>query len=623
MAKATKGSSEANTGPKSQNLGPRESGYVQNQDPTCDEGATDPSKLQPIVTNDEPQPPRRGRGRPKKAVTTGTPTADVVDESVPTQAPPRKRVRNDVAPAGASDDQPVSKRAKGDDADTSHLPAQRTRAPGTRKPTELTTRDPLPDRKGRNVHPAPIKGIRRTSHEALQQKIRELEEAKRRLTEMNVFEDIQDEAIGEKNPQRLPIAIRKRQRVEIEEDSDGQESFDFNDVDEMSSQSESEEPEPVQETAPKKNTLPPSDFEPKKYQNAGLRKISKPKKAEETFDPYQSGGLNDDDASSTRPVFPRTQGTRPQIRLQPAPKDLKRECCCEIVFQLVQVQQDNGEDHAGPAPAKNKPKKASCSLSIKVRQPTSSWTKWKPQAWKCVRTIHQRPTLDPGFPAFFAFYTSREPFKHFTCDAPEFLETIQATFDTSFSNVGFVLSSTDKVTVAAYKHLKSKKSKLASDVLDGVKPEAVRDYVRWALRPGRPAYYAVPIPEECQGSRKAPGYKPPEGFLESQFIAPVTKKYLNPASNSALSPALSRKNPPKGLYALIAAAVERGFLAHMKSTFVAPPQFNHDNCWGPLEDFFDNIDKVKEECWTAILQFRGVGGVDEGSVSDAGDDGPP
>ena len=55
----------------------------------------------------------------------------------------------------------------------------------------------------------------------------------------------------------------------------------------------------------------------------------------------------------------------------------------------------------------------------------------------------------------------------------------------------------------------------------------------------------------------------------------------------------------------------------MKGTFVAPPQFNHENCWGPLKDFFNNIDKVKEECWTAILQFRGV---DEGGVSDANSD---
>ena len=63
--------------------------------------------------------------------------------------------------------------------------------------------------------------------------------------------------------------------------------------------------------------------------------------------------------------------------------------------------------------------------------------------------------------------------------------------------------------------------------------------------------------------------------------------------------------------------VEHGFLAHMKGTFVVPPQINHKNCWGPLKDFFNNIDKVKEECWTAILQFHGV---DKGGISDTSSD---
>ena len=110
---------------------------------------------------------------------------------------------------------------------------------------------------------------------------------------------------------------------------------------------------------------------PKKYQNAGLRKNSRPKKAEETFDPHQSGGLNDYDASSTRPAFPRTQGPHPQVRLEHAPKELKRDQSRTnnvgtllfshrtflTVIQLVQIQQDNGEDCAVPVPSKSKLKK--------------------------------------------------------------------------------------------------------------------------------------------------------------------------------------------------------------------------------------------------------------------------
>ena len=56
-----------------------------------------------------------------------------------------------MTPAGA----PVSESTKGDYTDNSQLPAQHTKATGTRKPAEVTTRDPLPDRKGHNVHPAP------------------------------------------------------------------------------------------------------------------------------------------------------------------------------------------------------------------------------------------------------------------------------------------------------------------------------------------------------------------------------------------------------------------------------------------------------------------------------------
>ena len=57
--------------------------------------------------------------------------------------------------------------------------------------------------------------------------------------------------------------------------------------------------------------------------------------------------------------------------------------------------------------------------------------------------------------------------------------------------------------------MKSRKSLLASGILDSIKqffegaefagrPEKIRDYVLWALRPGGPAYYGVPTPQECR-----------------------------------------------------------------------------------------------------------------------------
>jgi len=49
----------------------------------------------------------------------------------------------------------------------------------------------------------------------------------------------------------------------------------------------------------------PLDGMPKKYQDAGLRKDPRPKNASEVIDPFQSGGLNDEDTISSRPPFPR------------------------------------------------------------------------------------------------------------------------------------------------------------------------------------------------------------------------------------------------------------------------------------------------------------------------------
>jgi len=50
--------------------------------------------------------------------------------------------------------------------------------------------------------------------------------------------------------------------------------------------------------------------------------------------------------------------------------------------------------------------------------------------------------------------------------------------------------------------------------------------------------------------------------------------------------------------------VECGFAAHLMGAYTAPPHFNHENCWKPLEDFLENLDKIKESQWKTILQFH-------------------
>lgn len=109
---------------------------------------------------------------------------------------------------------------------------------------EPSSRDPLPDRPGRNVHPTAIKPKRRTTQEvaaereaqrrAVEEKIQELEAVKQRLAEMNASEDNYDDELDNENPQRLSAVMRKRAYDEVEENSDGK-AFEFAEVDAMES----------------------------------------------------------------------------------------------------------------------------------------------------------------------------------------------------------------------------------------------------------------------------------------------------------------------------------------------------------------------------------------------------
>jgi hypothetical protein len=73
------------------------------------------------------------------------------------------------------------------------------------------------------------------------------------------------------------------------------------------------------------------------------------------------------------------------------------------------------------------------------------------------------------------------------------------------------------MTLQAYQRVKSRKSKVASGVLEAVKkffekdefankPHEIRDYAHWALKPDGPAYYKVPTPKSCKVDRNHPDY---------------------------------------------------------------------------------------------------------------------
>jgi hypothetical protein len=180
------------------------------------------------------KPQAKGRPRTKNSIPTDNPIEND-QQSLNTGPSMRKRARKDeeITMEGPENDSTTWKRPKNTDMSGE-----------VKKPNEVAAiRDPLPNRPGRNVHPATPKRTRRTAQEvaaereaqkqAIEEKIREGERAKELLAQMNVNEGLEDEQMLTKNPQRLSAAIRKRGRKCLDESEDG-EDFDFTAVNQES-----------------------------------------------------------------------------------------------------------------------------------------------------------------------------------------------------------------------------------------------------------------------------------------------------------------------------------------------------------------------------------------------------
>jgi hypothetical protein len=194
--------------------------------------------------------PRRGRGpgRPKKDV--------VVDhqEKMPVEAASRKRNRKNMS-TDEIENEPATKRTRADEVNENLPPSPLNKTKRGRKAAIIAPRDQLPDRQGRNVNPVPKTAARRTSKEVqaareakereIEKKVQELMRAKERLAEANIAEDAEIEAIDDKYPTHLSVALRKRRHADLDDVDKSGEIFDFCEVDEMSTSSEAEESEEV------------------------------------------------------------------------------------------------------------------------------------------------------------------------------------------------------------------------------------------------------------------------------------------------------------------------------------------------------------------------------------------
>ncbi|KAF8272771.1 hypothetical protein EI94DRAFT_1795772 [Lactarius quietus] len=184
--------------------------------------------------------------------------------------------------------------------------------------------------------------------------------------------------------------------------------------------------------------------------------------------------------------------------------------------------------------------------------------------------------------------------KRKTFESDTILPTVQMVFNLSFTNITYTLSLQDAIVKVAYNWMKTRRSKIASDVLQLVKTffkgpqfenrEDIKAYVFWALQSGGPAYYKTPIPKSCRLKIDDPNCPKPD-------------------AKSALQPSLGPRNPPLGLYAMILTAVERAMRAYTTGVFNPPGDFNQQTSWPAMQTFYLGFDHVHDFQWAEALDF--------------------
>ncbi|KAN0134486.1 hypothetical protein V8E53_007632 [Lactarius tabidus] len=521
----------------------------------------------------------------------------------------------------------------------------------------------LPNRPGRNVHPAGLPKSRRTKVQveadrkatlkALEEKACKDQMAKDLFTQMNILEEDEDKDLPARYPQRLSTRINKRHYIDIENESD--ECFDIrvDNVSDLDSPSKSdcdkaakaktkhtkrikgaahqellsrtkslclaERNEKSQAGASKLST---QEFMCKKYANAGLRPWPPtPHNAAhnqqgDTADPFEFGGLCDDDIEDMHPAI--VDGPRTVVLVDRS--DLTKPSRSN---ELVKVRSRNKDVHqskpqAMPKPTKLKAMKSTINLSLHKGQEHEYGT---PDPLSGARPDISRQCLnDVRWTHVFlptlthTLYISDHPFTDWTLGSSKLVETVQTVFDLSFSNISYALSLEDGIVKAAYDRMKTRRSKLANKILMLMKtffdsaefrnqPAKVKDYVHGALGSGGAAYYEIPVPVSCKLRKDDPNYPKPDSFLRSQFILPIAKAYIGFTAKSVLHPSLGPKHPPTGLYALILTAVEHALRAHATGAFNAPSDFNHLTTWNSMKDFYKILGRVRESHWKQAMTF--------------------
>ncbi|KAH8977842.1 hypothetical protein EDB86DRAFT_3109076 [Lactarius hatsudake] len=392
----------------------------------------------------------------------------------------------------------------------------------------------LPNRPGCNVHPA-------AAQKALEEKLHDVRMAKERLVQLNVTEEDKEDDLHLLHLQRLSTAIHKQRHIDVESDD---EHFDLREADNGSNPNDSssesdkatktktkswnkrvkgaarqelltrtedlrgakhtEETRRQQKSMHDIGRFTAQDLRCKKYANSGLRlqapSLVPPNAAltptllqqPDVTDPLELGGLSDSDLEETCPVIAEIQSL---VSDKPP--------------RLVKIR-TKADVHPGKLQATRKPPcHKSKAVKAIVKKDSKRFTEAQPDTHPdiaCQCLDDSRWTRIFLLTLSHTLYISDHPFTDWTQESSALVETVQVAFELSFTNISYTLSAQDGIVKAAYDRMKTRRSKIASDVLMLVKtfferaefkdqPEKIKDYVHWALKAGGPAYYENPYKE--------------------------------------------------------------------------------------------------------------------------------
>ncbi|KAF8258997.1 hypothetical protein EI94DRAFT_1814165 [Lactarius quietus] len=516
---------------------------------------------------------------------------------------------------------------------------------------------------GRNVHPAGLPKFRRSKEQiqaereakkkATEEKTQKACMAKEHLAQMNLREECED-SLAFQHPPHLSVMIQKQCHEDMESDSDGDECFDLRQVEcssdsdldvDLDADSHSESLKAAQTTtkpsrhkkrvkgAARQELMMRTEELRHGKECSAKRQKSKGSRlktyiSESEDDPFELGGISNADLEETRPTIILYSyqlvkiGGKFDVHFGKSqakcmvPKLKASKAAAKVVAKVTTVK----------AAAKVMTVKAATKVATVKKHTSYSEDEFlidvKPAATKARSAdIAENCLKDYRWTNIFlptlshVLYVSEQPFKDWAWSSDALRKTVQAVFDISFPNILYTVAQQDCIMKAAYDRMKTQRSKITSDVLVLVqlffnepkfrkRHKKIRDYVRWALGSGGPAYYKIPVPESCMLRKGDPGFPKPDGFLCLEFVLPVAKTHIGYTARSVLQPPLGPRSLPKGLYAMILAAVERTMRTYVTGEFIAPGEFNYPNIWNAVQDFYGILDKLHEHHWVQILNFN-------------------